>query len=271
MMDQHLDFEQPIYTCLEKIEELKKAVPAPQNLSEQLNQLQIEAEKETAKIYKNLSPWQKVLVARHPNRPHTIDYINNVFDGFEELHGDRLGDDDKAIVGGMAFLDEYPVVVIGHEKGRETEERVARNFGMPHPSGFRKANRLMELAEKFSLPLITLIDTPGAYPGVKAEHSGQHEAIAKSLEVMSDLRTPIVNLVIGEGGSGGGFGIGLADTVAMLEYSIYSVASPEACASILWRTAENAEQAAEALKLDASNLIKLEVIDKVVNEPVGGA
>ena len=271
MMEQHLDFEQPIYTCLEKIEELKKAVPAPENLSEQLNDLQLQAEKETAKIYKSLTPWQKVLVARHPNRPHTIDYIHNVFDGFEELHGDRLGDDDKAIVGGMAFLDQYPVVVIGHEKGRETEERVTRNFGMPHPSGFRKANRLMKLAEKFSLPVITLIDTPGAYPGVKAEHSGQHEAIAKSLEIMSDLRTPIVNLVIGEGGSGGGFGIGLADTVAMLEYSIYSVASPEACASILWRTAENAEQAAEALKLDASNLIKLDVIDKVVSEPVGGA
>ena len=195
----------------------------------------------------------------------------NVFDGFEEFHGDRLGDDDHAIVGGFAFLDKYPVVVIGHEKGRETSERVKRNFGMPHPSGFRKANRLMKLAEKFNLPVITLIDTPGAYPGVKAEYSGQHEAIAKSLEVMSDLRTPIINLVIGEGGSGGGFGIGLADTVAMLEYSIYSVASPEACASILWRTAKNAEQAAEALKLDAGNLSKLNIIDNVIEEPTGGA
>ncbi len=218
-----------------------------------------------------MSPWQKVLVARHPNRPHTIDYLANVFDGFEEIHGDRLSDDDRAIIGGFAFLNNYPVVVIGHEKGRETEDRVARNFGMPHPSGFRKANRLMKLAEKFSLPVITLIDTPGAYPGVKAEYSGQHEAIAKSLEVMSDLKTPIVNLVIGEGGSGGGFGIGLADTIGMLEYSIYSVASPEACASILWRTAENAEQAADALKLDADNLVKLNIIDSIVKEPMGGA
>ena len=199
------------------------------------------------------------------------DYLENVFNDFEEIHGDRLSDDDMAIIGGFAFLDNYPVVVIGHEKGRETEERVNRNFGMPHPSGFRKANRLMKLAEKFSLPVITLIDTPGAYPGVKAEHSGQHEAIAKSLEVMSDLRTPIINLVIGEGGSGGGFGIGLADKIGMLEYSIYSVASPEACASILWRTAKNAEQAADALKLDASSLKELSIIDLIIDEPIGGA
>ena len=270
-MEQHLDFEQPIYTCLEKIEELKKIIPEPENLHEEIAILEKQSKKETERIYSSLSPWQKVLVARHPNRPHTIDYLANVFDGFEEIHGDRLSDDDRAIIGGFAFLNNYPVVVIGHEKGRETEDRVARNFGMPHPSGFRKANRLMKLAEKFSLPVITLIDTPGAYPGVKAEHSGQHEAIAKSLEVMSDLKTPIVNLVIGEGGSGGGFGIGLADTIGMLEYSIYSVASPEACASILWRTAENAEQAADALKLDADNLVKLNIIDSIVKEPMGGA
>ena len=270
-MEQHLDFEQPIYTCLEKIEELKKIIPEPENLHEDIAILEKQSKKETERIYSSLSPWQKVLVARHPNRPHTIDYLANVFDGFEEIHGDRLSDDDRAIIGGFAFLNNYPVVVIGHEKGRETEDRVARNFGMPHPSGFRKANRLMKLAEKFSLPVITLIDTPGAYPGVKAEHSGQHEAIAKSLEVMSDLKTPIVNLVIGEGGSGGGFGIGLADTIAMLEYSIYSVASPEACASILWRTADNAEQAADALKLDADNLVKLNIIDSIVKEPMGGA
>ena len=270
-MEQHLDFEQPIYTCLEKIEELKKIIPEPENLHEEIAILQKQSKKETERIYSSLSPWQKVLVARHPSRPHTIDYLANVFDGFEEIHGDRLSDDDRAIIGGFAFLNNYPVVVIGHEKGRETEDRVARNFGMPHPSGFRKANRLMKLAEKFSLPVITLIDTPGAYPGVKAEYSGQHEAIAKSLEVMSDLKTPIVNLVIGEGGSGGGFGIGLADTIGMLEYSIYSVASPEACASILWRTAENAEQAADALKLDADNLVKLNIIDSIVKEPMGGA
>ena len=270
-MEQHLDFEQPIYTCLEKIEELKKIIPEPENLHEEIAILEKQSKKETERIYSSLSPWQKVLVARHPNRPHTIDYLANVFDGFEEIHGDRLSDDDRAIIGGFAFLNNYPVVVIGHEKGRETEDRVARSFGMPHPSGFRKANRLMKLAEKFSLPVITLIDTPGAYPGVKAEYSGQHEAIAKSLEVMSDLKTPIVNLVIGEGGSGGGFGIGLADTIGMLEYSIYSVASPEACASILWRTAENAEQAADALKLDADNLVKLNIIDSIVKEPVGGA
>ena len=270
-MEQYLDFEEPIYTCLEKIEELKKVVPAPSNLAEEIALLEDKADQETQRIYKNLSSWQKVLVARHPNRPHTKDYLENVFDGFEEIHGDRLNDDDMAIVGGFAFLDNYPVVVIGHEKGRETEERVSRNFGMPHPSGFRKANRLMKLAEKFTLPVITLIDTPGAYPGVKAEHSGQHEAIAKSLEVMSDLRTPIINLVIGEGGSGGGFGIGLADKIGMLEYSIYSVASPEACASILWRTAKNAEQAADALKLDASSLKELNVIDLIIDEPIGGA
>ena len=270
-MEQHLDFEQPIYTCLEKIEELKKIIPEPENMHEEITILEKQSKKETERIYSSLSPWQKVLVARHPNRPHTIDYLANVFDGFEEIHGDRLSDDDRAIIGGFAFLNNYPVVVIGHEKGRETEDRVARNFGMPHPSGFRKANRLMKLAEKFSLPVITLIDTPGAYPGVKAEYSGQHEAIAKSLEVMSDLKTPIVNLVIGEGGSGGGFGIGLADTIGMLEYSIYSVASPEACASILWRTAENAEQAADALKLDADNLVKLNIIDSIVKEPMGGA
>jgi len=270
-MEQYLDFEQPIYTCLEKIEELKKVVPAPSNLAEEIALLEENAGQETQRIYQNLSPWQKVLVARHPNRPHTKDYLENVFDDFEEIHGDRLSDDDMAIIGGFAFLDNYPVVVIGHEKGRETEERVNRNFGMPHPSGFRKANRLMKLAEKFSLPVITLIDTPGAYPGVKAEHSGQHEAIAKSLEVMSDLRTPIINLVIGEGGSGGGFGIGLADKIGMLEYSIYSVASPEACASILWRTAKNAEQAADALKLDASSLKELSIIDLIIDEPIGGA
>ena len=270
-MEQHLDFEQPIYTCLEKIEELKKIIPEPENLHEEIAILEKQSKKETERIYSSLSPWQKVLVARHPSRPHTIDYLANVFDGFEEIHGDRLSDDDRAIIGGFAFLNNYPVVVIGHEKGRETEDRVARNFGMPHPSGFRKANRLMKLAEKFSLPVITLIDTPGAYPGVKAEYSGQHEAIAKSLEVMSDLKTPIVNLVIGEGGSGGGFGIGLADTIGMLEYSIYSVASPEAFASILWRTAENAEQAADALKLDADNLVKLNIIDSIVKEPMGGA
>ena len=270
-MEQYLDFEQPIYTCLEKIEELKKVIPAPSNLAEEINLLEEKANQETQRIYKNLSPWQKVLVARHPNRPHTKDYLDNVFNDFEEIHGDRLSDDDMAIVGGFAFLDNYPVVVIGHEKGRETEERVNRNFGMPHPSGFRKANRLMKIAEKFSLPVITLIDTPGAYPGVKAEHSGQHEAIAKSLEIMSDLKTPIINLVIGEGGSGGGFGIGLADKIGMLEYSIYSVASPEACASILWRTAKNAEQAADALKLDASSLKDLHIIDLIVDEPIGGA
>ena len=270
-MEQYLDFEEPIYTCLEKIEELKRVVPAPSNLAEEIALLEDKADQETQRIYQNLSSWQKVLVARHPNRPHTKDYLENVFDGFEEIHGDRLNDDDMAIVGGFAFLDNYPVVVIGHEKGRETEERVSRNFGMPHPSGFRKANRLMKLAEKFTLPVITLIDTPGAYPGVKAEHSGQHEAIAKSLEVMSDLRTPIINLVIGEGGSGGGFGIGLADKIGMLEYSIYSVASPEACASILWRTAKNAEQAADALKLDASSLKELNVIDLIIDEPIGGA
>ena len=222
-MEEYLDFEQPIYDCLDKIEELKKEVPSPTNLSDELNRLERKAENVTQKIYKDLSSWQKVLVARHPSRPHSIDYFKNVFDGFEEIHGDRSSEDDKAIIGGFAFL------------------------------------------------LFTLIDTPGAYPGVKAEYAGQHEAIAKSLEIMSDLRTPIINLVIGEGGSGGGFGIGLADTIAMLKYSIYSVASPEACSSILWRSSENAEKAAEALKLDAQNLHKLKLIDRILEEPSGGA
>ena len=270
-MEQYLDFEQPIYTCLEKVEELKKAVPAPKNLAKEIKRLEALAKEETKRIYENLTPWEKVLVARHPNRPHTADYVANVFTEFEEIHGDRRSEDDKAIVAGVGFFEGQPVAVIGHEKGRETAERVERNFGMPHPSGFRKANRVMKLAEKFSLPVITLIDTPGAYPGVKAEHSGQHEAIAKSLEVMSELKTPIINLVIGEGGSGGGFGIGLADKIGMLEYSIYSVASPEACASILWRTSKNAEQAADALKLDALSLKELNLIDLIIDEPIGGA
>ena len=270
-MDQHLDFEQPIYTCLEKIEQLKKIVPAPENLAEEIAVLERQSHEETEKIYANLSPWQKVLVARHPNRPHTLDYIANVFEGFEEMHGDRLSEDDKAIVAGLGFFDEKPVAVIGHEKGRETAERVERNFGMPHPSGFRKANRVMKLAEKFSLPLITLIDTPGAYPGIGAEQRGQAIAIANSIECCMSLKVPNISIIIGEGGSGGAIALASSNKVIMLEHSIYSVISPEGCASILWRDPSKSLEAAEAMKLTAQQLLKLGIVDEVVEEPLGGA
>ena len=270
-MDQHLDFEQPIYTCLEKIEELKKIVPAPANLAEEIAVLEHQSHEETEKIYANLSPWQKVLVARHPNRPHTLDYIANVFEGFEEMHGDRLSEDDKAIVGGFAFLDNYPVVVIGHEKGRDTDEKVKRNFGMTNPEGYRKAKRLMNLAEQFSLPVVTFVDTAGAYPGVEGEERCQSEAIARNLATMSELKTPILVIVSGEGGSGGALAISVGDHLSMLEYSIYSVASPEACASIIWRSSEKAPDAAEAMKVSSSELKKINIVDEIIQEPLGGA
>ena len=267
-----LEFEQPIKELYEKIDQLKLlSKDGKIDLEEEISKIEKRAEALKKDIFSDLTPHQIVQIARHPSRPDTTSLARLICDNFTQLYGDRLYRDDPSIVGGIGMIGNQRIMLIGHQKGHDTKENIYRNFGMPHPEGYRKALRLMKLAEKFSLPVITLIDTPGAYPGVKAEYSGQHEAIAKSLEVMSDLKTPIVNLVIGEGGSGGGFGIGLADTIGMLEYSIYSVASPEACASILWRTAENAEQAADALKLDADNLVKLNIIDSIVKEPMGGA
>jgi acetyl-CoA carboxylase carboxyl transferase subunit alpha len=226
---------------------------------------------ETKKIYSKLSIWQTVQVARHPQRPHTLDFIDRIFDDFDELHGDRQFGDDASIIGGIAYLENMPVMIIGHEKGRDTEEKVRRNFGMPQPEGYRKAKRLMELAEQFSMPVITFIDTAGAYPGIEGEERGQSEAIARNLAVMSELKTPILVVVTGEGGSGGALAISVGDNIAMLQYATYSVASPEACASIIWRTADKASDAAEAMKVSANELKKLKIIDEIIEEPLGGA
>jgi acetyl-CoA carboxylase carboxyl transferase subunit alpha len=226
---------------------------------------------ETKKIYSKLSIWQTVQVARHPQRPHTLDFIERIFDDFDELHGDRQFGDDASIIGGIAYLEKMPVMIIGHEKGRDTEEKVRRNFGMPQPEGYRKAKRLMELAEQFSMPVITFIDTAGAYPGIEGEERGQSEAIARNLAVMSELKTPILVVVTGEGGSGGALAISVGDNIAMLQYATYSVASPEACASIIWRTADKAPDAAEAMKVSANELKKLKIIDEIIEEPLGGA
>ena len=230
-----------------------------------------EEEKLKNKIFSKLSTWQKVQVARHPQRPHTSDYIKAVFSDFIELHGDRQFADDQSIIGGIAEIEGNSVMVIGHEKGRETEDKVKRNFGMPQPEGYRKAKRLMQLAERFNLPVITFIDTAGAYPGIEGEERGQSEAIATNLAVMSKLRTPIIVIITGEGGSGGALAIGVGDHIAILEHATYSVASPEACASIIWRTAEKASDAAEAMKVSAQELIKIKIVDEIIKEPLGGA
>jgi acetyl-CoA carboxylase carboxyl transferase subunit alpha len=240
-------------------------------LNNQINTLRKERDVETKKIYSKLSIWQTVQVARHPQRPHTLDFIDRIFDDFDELHGDRQFGDDASIIGGIAYLENMPVMIIGHEKGRDTEEKVRRNFGMPQPEGYRKAKRLMELAEQFSMPVITFIDTAGAYPGIEGEERGQSEAIARNLAVMSELKTPILVVVTGEGGSGGALAISVGDNIAMLQYATYSVASPEACASIIWRTADKAPDAAEAMKVSASELKKLKIIDEIIEEPLGGA
>ena len=263
-----LDFERPLLEIEKQIEELRKnggeepAELAP--LERQLAELR-------AEIYRNLTPMQRVQVARHPRRPYTLDYLRTIFTDFVELHGDRLFRDDPAIVGGWARLDGASVMVIGHQKGRDTKENLKRNFGMAHPEGYRKAQRLMQLAEKFHAPVVTLVDTPGAYPGLGAEERGQAEAIARNLLVMAALRTPLVTAVIGEGGSGGALAVGLADRVVMLENSIYSVISPEGCAAILWKDASQRERAADALKLTAHDLLQLRVIDEIIPEPPGGA
>ncbi len=268
-----LDFEQPIADLQAKIEELRLVGnDNALNISEEIARLQDKSLSLTASIFGNLSSWQIAQLARHPRRPYTLDYIEHIFTEFEELHGDRHFSDDSAIVGGMArLLDGEPVMVIGHQKGRDVREKVRRNFGMPRPEGYRKACRLMELAERFKLPILTFIDTPGAYPGIDAEERNQSEAIAWNLRVMSRLKTPIIATVIGEGGSGGALAIGVCDRLNMLQYSTYSVISPEGCASILWRTAEKAPDAAEAMGITAARLKDLGIVDEVIKEPLGGA
>jgi acetyl-CoA carboxylase carboxyl transferase subunit alpha len=266
-----LDFEKTIQDISEKITALKNSAIDSSELSNEINTLRKERDVETKKIYSKLSIWQTVQVARHPQRPHTLDFIDRIFDDFDELHGDRQFGDDASIIGGIANLENISVMIIGHEKGRDTEEKVRRNFGMPQPEGYRKAKRLMKLAEQFSMPVITFIDTAGAYPGIEGEERGQSEAIARNLAIMSELKTPILVVVTGEGGSGGALAISVGDNIAMLEYATYSVASPEACASIIWRTAEKAPDAAEAMKVSAKELKNLKIIDEIIEEPLGGA
>jgi len=267
-----LEFEQPIAELEAKIEALKFVGDDSEvNISDEIGRLRKKSESLTKSIFANLSAWQIAQLARHPLRPYTLDYVDLCFSGFQELHGDRMYADDHSIVGGLARLEGQPIVLIGHQKGRDTKERVLRNYGMARPEGYRKAQRLMQLAEKFGLPVITLIDTAGAYPGVGAEERGQSEAIARSLFVAAGLRTPIVSVVTGEGGSGGALAIGVSDRVLMLEYSIYSVISPEGCASILWKTSEKAETAAEAMGITADRLARLRLVDEVIREPLGGA
>jgi acetyl-CoA carboxylase carboxyl transferase subunit alpha len=272
MNPNYLDFEQPIADLEVKIEELQLVGSDNDiNIGEEINKLREKSTKLTEKIYNDLSPWDTVKVARHPMRPYTLDYISRVFTDFDELHGDRHFADDKAIVGGLARIDGQPVMVIGQEKGRGVTEKVKRNFGMPKPEGYRKALRLMEMAERFKLPIITLIDTPGAYPGIDSEERGISEAIAQNLAVMSRLNTPIICIVIGEGSSGGALGIGVGDHLAMLQYSTYFVISPEGCANIIWKTSEKAPDAAEAMGLTSTVLEGLGIVDATIEEPLGGA
>jgi acetyl-CoA carboxylase carboxyl transferase subunit alpha len=267
-----LDFEQPIAELEAKIEQLRYASDdAELNINEEITKLQEKARAQTENIFSKLRPWQISQLARHPQRPYALDYIKRMFTDFEELHGDRAFADDAAIVGGIARLDGRPVMVIGQQKGRDTKEKIRRNFGMPRPEGYRKALRLMEMAERFKLPIVTLIDTPGAYPGIDAEERGQSEAIAKNLFVMADLKTPIICTVIGEGGSGGALAIGIGDRVMMMQYATYSVISPEGCASILWKSADKAPEAAEAMGITSERLLELGLIDEVVPEPLGSA
>ncbi|MDG1653905.1 MAG: acetyl-CoA carboxylase carboxyltransferase subunit alpha [Luminiphilus sp.] len=272
MNPNYLDFEQPIAELEMKIEELKSVVDDSEiNISDEIDRLKAKSHKLTQSIYNGLSPWDIVRVARHPLRPYTMDYIPLIFDEFDELHGDRHFGDDKAIVGGVARLNGRPVMVIGQEKGRAVKDKVYRNFGMPKPEGYRKALRLMEMAERFNMPVVTLIDTPGAYPGIDSEERGISEAIAQNLAVMSRLKTPIVCVVIGEGSSGGALGIGVGDHLAMLQYSTYFVISPEGCANIIWKSSEFAPQAAEAMGVTSSTLQELGIVDNTIMEPLGGA
>jgi acetyl-CoA carboxylase carboxyl transferase subunit alpha len=273
MNPNYLDFEQPIAELESKINELRSVVKdsATVNLNDEIKLLKDKSKALTQDIFSNLSSWQISQLARHPKRPYTLDYVERIFTEFDELHGDRTFGDDKAIIGGTARLDGKPVVIIGHQKGRDVKEKVRRNFGMPQPEGYRKAMRLMQLAERFKMPILTFIDTPGAYPGIQAEERGQSEAIARNLAVMASLRTPFIATVIGEGGSGGALAIGVCDHLQMLQYSTYSVISPEGCASILWKSAEYASDAAEAMGLTAPRLKELGLVDQVIPEPLGGA
>ncbi len=267
-----LEFEQPIAELEAKIEELRLVGDDTEiNIEEEIARLQTKSLSLTESIFSNLTPWQISQLSRHPQRPYLLDYIKRIFDDFQELHGDRTFADDHAIVGGLARLDGRSVMIIGHQKGRDTKEKMHRNFGMPRPEGYRKALRLMELAERFRLPILTFIDTPGAYPGVGAEERGQSEAIARNLQVMAHLRTPIICTVVGEGGSGGALAIGVGDRVLMLQYSTYSVISPEGCASILWKSADKAQLAAEAMAITSDKLLDQGLIDDIVPEPLGGA
>jgi acetyl-CoA carboxylase carboxyl transferase subunit alpha len=267
-----LDFEQPIAELEAKIDELRfVSSDAEVNIGEEIARLRAKSRALTSSIFANLTPWQVAQLARHPQRPYTLDYAVTIFDEFHELHGDRMYADDQAIIGGIARLTGMPVMLIGHQKGRDTKERVRRNYGMPKPEGYRKALRLMRMAERFRLPIITLIDTPGAYPGVGSEERNQSEAIARNLFEMSALRVPIITAVIGEGGSGGALAIGVCDRLVMLQYSVYSVISPEGCASILWKSADKKELAAEAMGITAERLDKLGLVDEILREPLGGA
>ena len=273
MNPNYLDFEQPIADLQARIEDLKQLDKSMDNMNinSEIQGLEEELNFVTERLFSRLTPWQSAQLARHPLRPHALDYIAKIFDGFQELHGDRLYADDAAIVGGLARLNGISVMVIGQEKGRDVKEKVARNFAMPRPEGYRKAARLMKMAERFKLPIITFIDTPGAYPGIDAEERGQSVAIAENLALMSRLKTPIISTVIGEGGSGGALAIGVCDQLMMLQYSTYSVISPEGCASILWKSAEYAQDAAEAMGITAPRLLDLGLIDHLIIEPAGGA
>ena len=271
MLKSYLDFEQPIADLEQQVLDLKDSDLDEESIKTEVIRLNESIFKTTEKIYSKLTPWQNVQVARHPERPHFLDYIERISDEFDELHGDRHFSDDRAVIGGIGSIGEYKVMFIGHEKGRSTEEKILHNFGMSQPEGYRKACRLMELAERFSLPIVTLVDTPGAYPGIDSEERGQSEAIAHNLRVMSSLKTPIIVNVVGEGGSGGALALGVGDHISMLEHSTYSVASPEACASIVWRDSTKADLAAEAMKLNAKSVHDLGLIDEVISEPLGGA
>jgi len=267
-----LEFEQPIAELEAKIDELRYVGDDSEiNINEEVARLKAKSETLTRSIFSKLSAWQIAQVARHPMRPYTADYLREIAPDFQELHGDRMYADDPAIIGGIGRLEGRPIMFIGHQKGRDTKERVRRNYGMPKPEGYRKAQRLMRMAEKFSLPIVTFIDTPGAYPGVGAEERGQSEAIAYSLFLMATLRTPIISVVIGEGGSGGALAIGVGDRLLMLQYGVYSVISPEGCASILWKSADKAEEAAEAMRITAASLSQFGLVDEVLKEPLGGA
>lgn len=268
----NFDFEKEIVELDNKIAEMKKfSEEKGINISGEIVKFEVERDKKLKEIYENLTSWDKVFVSRHPERPYTLDYIENIATDFIELHGDRLFKDDPAIVGGFCKIDGKKVLIVGHQKGRTTEEKIYRNFGMANPEGYRKALRLFKMAERFSIPIVTFIDTPGAYPGLEAEEHGQGEAIARNLMEMSGLKVPIISFIIGEGGSGGALGLGVSDRIYMLENSVYSVISPEGCAAILYKDASRAEEAAENLKITAQSLYKLGVIDGIVEEPVGGA